>query len=41
LNKEVDTVFGEYVVIKALENGVNIIGLTRGKVLTLMEYFNN
>lgn len=22
---------GEYVVIKALENGVNIIGLTRGK----------
>lgn len=31
MNKEIDTVFGEYVVIKALENGVSIIGLTRGK----------
>jgi len=26
-----DVVTGEYVVIKALENGVTIIGLTRGK----------
>lgn len=24
-------VFGEYIVIKALENGVTLIGLTRGK----------
>lgn len=28
---ELDKVLGEYVVIKAEENGVNIIGLTRGK----------
>jgi len=26
-----DVVTGEYVVVKALENGVTIIGLTRGK----------
>jgi len=26
-----EAALGEYVVIKALENGVNIIGLTRGK----------
>lgn len=26
-----DNVFGEYVVVKALEDGVTIIGLTRGK----------
>ena len=26
-----DNIYGEYVAIKALENGVNIIGLTRGK----------
>lgn len=26
-----DVVNGSYIVIKALENGVNIIGLTRGK----------
>lgn len=31
MDKETDTVYGEYVVIKALEDGVNIIGLTRGK----------
>ncbi len=28
---EASAVFGEYVVVKALENGVTIIGLTRGK----------
>lgn len=26
-----DSVNGSYIVIKALENGINIIGLTRGK----------
>lgn len=26
-----DEITGEYIVIKALENGVNIIGLTRGQ----------
>ena len=26
-----NTIMGDYVVIKALENGVNIIGLTRGR----------
>lgn len=26
-----DDITGEYIVIKALENGVNIIGLTRGQ----------
>ncbi|HEX9061372.1 MAG TPA: trp RNA-binding attenuation protein MtrB [Clostridia bacterium] len=29
-NKE-DNIFGEYIVIKAEESGVNIIGLTRGR----------
>ncbi|HOJ10161.1 MAG TPA: trp RNA-binding attenuation protein MtrB [Clostridiales bacterium] len=29
-NEQIDAI-GEYIVIKALENGVNIIGLTRGK----------
>ena len=28
---ENDAVVGEYIVIKALDNGVNISGLTRGK----------
>ncbi|MEN6315372.1 MAG: trp RNA-binding attenuation protein MtrB [Clostridiaceae bacterium] len=28
---ELDKILGEYVVIKAEENGVNVIGLTRGK----------
>lgn len=28
---ELDQISGDYIVIKALENGVNIIGLTRGK----------
>lgn len=28
---DTDKILGEYVVIKAEENGVNIIGLTRGK----------
>lgn len=28
---EGNSIIGEYVVIKALENGVTIIGLTRGK----------
>ena len=28
---EGDKILGEYVVIKAEENGVNVIGLTRGK----------
>jgi transcription attenuation protein (tryptophan RNA-binding attenuator protein) len=31
LNNENVSIYGEYVIIKALENGVNIIGLTRGK----------
>jgi transcription attenuation protein (tryptophan RNA-binding attenuator protein) len=31
LDSEFDKVLGDYVVIKAEENGVNIIGLTRGK----------
>lgn len=31
MEREMERVLGEYVVIKALENGVNIIGLTRGK----------
>lgn len=26
-----DEIIGDYIVIKALENGVNIIGLTRGQ----------
>ena len=28
---ETQSIVGEYIVIKALENGVTIIGLTRGK----------
>ncbi len=31
LNNENINIYGEYVAIKALENGVNIIGLTRGR----------
>lgn len=31
MNNENVSIYGEYVIIKALENGVNIIGLTRGK----------
>lgn len=29
--QENDAVSGDYIVVKALENGVNIIGMTRGK----------
>ena len=28
---ELDKILGEYIVIKAEENGVNVIGLTRGR----------
>ncbi len=31
MNDEIFEALNDYVVIKALENGVNIIGLTRGK----------
>jgi len=31
INEPAWTINGEYVVVKALENGVTIIGLTRGK----------
>jgi len=31
LDRELDKILGDYVIIKAEENGVNIIGLTRGK----------
>lgn len=31
MDKELDKILGDYVVIKAEENGVSIIGLTRGK----------
>lgn len=31
LEWELDKILGEYVVIKAEENGVNVIGLTRGR----------
>ena len=31
MDKELDKVLGDYIIIKAEENGVNIIGLTRGK----------
>lgn len=31
LDWDLEKILGEYVVIKAEENGVNIIGLTRGK----------
>lgn len=30
-NQHLDKISGDYVVIRAEENGVNIIGLTRGK----------
>ena len=28
---ELDKMFGEFIVVRAEENGVNVIGLTRGK----------
>lgn len=28
---DIDKIFGDYVLVRAEENGVNIIGLTRGK----------
>jgi transcription attenuation protein (tryptophan RNA-binding attenuator protein) len=31
LDYELDKILGEYIVIKAEENGVNVIGLTRGR----------
>jgi len=31
MDMDLEKVLGEYVVIKAEENGVNVIGLTRGK----------
>ncbi|TYQ12978.1 UNVERIFIED_CONTAM: transcription attenuation protein (tryptophan RNA-binding attenuator protein) [Acetivibrio alkalicellulosi] len=31
MDREFDKILGDYVVIKAEENGVNIIGLTRGR----------
>lgn len=31
MDNEVEKILGEYVVIKAEENGVNVIGLTRGR----------
>ncbi len=31
MENEVEKILGEYVVIKAEENGVNVIGLTRGR----------
>ncbi|NMB95692.1 MAG: trp RNA-binding attenuation protein MtrB [Clostridiaceae bacterium] len=31
MNNGYEAMIGEYVAVKALENGVNIIGLTRGK----------
>lgn len=31
MDKELDKVLGDYIIIKAEENGVNIIGLTRGR----------
>jgi transcription attenuation protein (tryptophan RNA-binding attenuator protein) len=31
LDHESDKLLGEYIVIKAEENGVNVIGLTRGR----------
>jgi len=31
LDRELDKILGDYVVIKAEEDGVSIIGLTRGK----------
>jgi len=31
LELDIDKIFGDYVLVRAEENGVNIIGLTRGK----------
>jgi transcription attenuation protein (tryptophan RNA-binding attenuator protein) len=31
LDCELDKMFGEFIVVRAEENGVNVIGLTRGK----------
>ncbi len=31
MNEEIFALSGDYIVVKAEENGVNIIGLTRGK----------
>jgi len=31
MDSELEKILGEFVVIKAEENGVNVIGLTRGK----------
>ncbi|NLY44191.1 MAG: trp RNA-binding attenuation protein MtrB [Clostridiaceae bacterium] len=31
MNGDFNYISGDYIVVKALENGVNIIGLTRGK----------
>lgn len=31
MDNEAEKILGEYVVIKAEENGVNVIGLTRGR----------
>ena len=31
MDRETDYVIGDYIVVKAEENGVSIIGLTRGK----------
>lgn len=31
MDNELEKILGEYVVIKAEENGVNVIGLTRGR----------
>ncbi|MDK2799730.1 MAG: hypothetical protein PWP27_1121 [Clostridiales bacterium] len=31
MNEEYGTIAGDYIIVKAEENGVNIIGLTRGK----------
>ncbi len=31
MDNEVEKILGEYIVIKAEENGVNVIGLTRGR----------
>lgn len=31
MDADVEKIIGEYILIKAEENGVNIIGLTRGK----------
>ncbi|MCX7923946.1 MAG: trp RNA-binding attenuation protein MtrB [Clostridia bacterium] len=31
MDKELDKILGDYIAIRAEENGVNIIGLTRGR----------